>query len=78
MKASKVLLSPGEEVGEHITEDREEVIIILKGEGILIDGGIRIPLKEGQAHHIKQDTRHNVKNISPMELEYIYVVSFSR
>jgi mannose-6-phosphate isomerase-like protein (cupin superfamily) len=77
MKVSKVLLSPGEEVGEHVTEDREEIIVILRGNGILIDGGISIPLKEGQAHHIKQNTRHNVKNTSGEELEYVYVVSFN-
>lgn len=77
LKAAKVLLSPGEEVGEHVTEGREEIIIVLKGEGILLKGEASVPLKEGRVHHIRENTRHNVKNTSARELEYVYVVSLS-
>jgi len=35
LKAGRVTLEPGEEVGEHVTESRQEVIIVLKGSGIL-------------------------------------------
>jgi mannose-6-phosphate isomerase-like protein (cupin superfamily) len=77
LKATRVTLSPGEEIGEHVTENREEIILVLRGEGILIDEGICIPLKGGQVHHIKQNTRHNVKNTSGKDLEYVYVVSLS-
>jgi mannose-6-phosphate isomerase-like protein (cupin superfamily) len=78
LKASKVLLSPGEEVGEHVTENREEIILVLKGEGILMNGRLSIPLKEGQVHHVGENTLHNVKNTSSSDLEYVYVVSFGR
>ena len=32
MKSGNVLLRPGEEVGEHSTEEKEEAILILSGE----------------------------------------------
>jgi mannose-6-phosphate isomerase-like protein (cupin superfamily) len=77
LKSAKITLSPGEEIGEHITENREEIILVLRGEGILIDEGICIPLKGGHVHHIKQNSKHNVKNTSSKDLEYVYVVSLS-
>jgi len=77
MKAARVVLSPGEEVGEHVTEKREEVIIVLKGEGVLLKDGEETRLAEGDVHYIRENTRHNVKSGSGT-LEYVYVVNFLR
>lgn len=77
LKAAKVLLSPGEEIGEHMNDNREEIIIIMKGEGVLLNGSEHTPIKQGCIYHVKQNTRHNVKNTSGEELEYVYVVSLS-
>ena len=75
MKAGKVTLLPGEEIGEHVTERREEILLIRKGSGILLADGKSIQLKEGDVHHIPEGVRHNVKNQSQGRLEYIYIVA---
>jgi mannose-6-phosphate isomerase-like protein (cupin superfamily) len=78
LKAGRIILEVGEEVGEHVTENREEVIVVLKGEGILLKEKGNLPIKEGDAHYIKEDTRHNVRNTSNRELEYVYIVNSTR
>lgn len=75
LKAGRVTLSLGEEIGEHKTDKREELILVLKGKATLIKESKQIHLKAGETHYIKPETVHNVVNNSNMELEYIYVVS---
>jgi len=75
LKSGKVILSPGEDIGEHITDKREEIIFVIKGNATLIKEGEQIQLKTGEIHYIKPETLHNIKNNSDEELEYIYVVS---
>ncbi len=75
LKSARVTLAPGEEVGEHVTEEREEVITILKGKAQLALDGNTISLSEGESHFIPEGTRHNVKNESKEPLDYVYVVS---
>jgi len=75
LKSGRVVLSPGEEIGEHKTDKREEILIVLKGTATLMKEGEKIQLKEGEVHYIKSETTHNVVNNSDEELEYIYVVS---
>jgi quercetin dioxygenase-like cupin family protein len=75
LKSGRVKLNPGEEIGEHITENREELIIILIGKAkVEIEGEI-LELKEGDAQFISEGVKHNVTNNSEQLLEYIYVVS---
>ena len=74
LKACRVILSPGEEVGEHKTEEREELIIVLRGTASLMKGNEVVELNEGEAHFIEQGLMHNVKNNSGKDLEYIYAV----
>ncbi|HJW96817.1 MAG TPA: cupin domain-containing protein [archaeon] len=76
LKASRVTLSRGENIGEHITEGREEIIIILKGEAVLVKGESSTRMKEGDIHHIGEGVLHNVRNESGQETEYVYVVCF--
>jgi mannose-6-phosphate isomerase-like protein (cupin superfamily) len=75
LKAGRVILNPGEEVGEHVTEQREEVIIIVKGIASLVRNGEKIRLVEGDAAFVQEGVKHNVINKSDRKLEYIYVVS---
>ena len=74
LKSGRVILSPGEEIGEHITEKREEQIIVLKGRATLIIGNEKIELKERDTYYIKENVQHNVQNNYNKELEYIYTV----
>jgi quercetin dioxygenase-like cupin family protein len=74
LKSGRVKLASGEEIGEHITSKREEILIVLKGTATVINEGKKLELKEGETHYIKEDVKHNIKNNSEKELEYIYVV----
>ncbi|MFC2143681.1 cupin domain-containing protein [Candidatus Aenigmatarchaeota archaeon] len=74
IKSGRVFLHPGEEIGEHVTKNREEIIIILKGTATITDGDKNI-VKAGETYFVKEDVKHNVKNESDQNLEYIYVVS---
>ena len=62
IKSGRVRLSPSEEVGEHITEKREEMIIVLKGVASLNIEGNYIELKEGETYYIREGIKHNVLN----------------
>ncbi|MBN1544190.1 cupin domain-containing protein [Candidatus Woesearchaeota archaeon] len=75
IKSGRVFLSEGEEVGEHVTDNKEEMIVILKGTATLVSGGSSFVLKEKEAFFIGKGTKHNVKNESEADLEYVYVVS---
>ena len=75
MKSGRVLLMTGEDVGEHTTDKREELIIVLSGDAMIIANDESVQVSEGETYFIKEGIKHNVKNISNEPLEYIYVVS---
>ncbi len=75
LKAGRVTLQPGESVGEHVTEKREEAIIVLKGTATLVVEGKATELSRSQIFYIGPEKKHDVKNNDSTELEYIYVVA---
>lgn len=75
LKSGKVILSPGEEIGKHVTEKREELLVVLKGTATLIEEGKSTELHKGKTHYIPQGILHNVINKSDKELEYVYIVN---
>jgi mannose-6-phosphate isomerase len=75
LKSGRVILSPGEEIGEHVTEKREELLVVLRGTATLAKEDERIELHKGKTHYIPEGIRHNVINMSDKELEYVYIVS---
>jgi len=78
LKPSKVTLLPGEEVGEHVAESREEILIVLKGEACLMLGSERMLLKENDVYFVKDGIVHNARNESGKETEYLFIVAFHR
>jgi len=75
LKSGRVSLKCNEDVGWHVTEKKEELIVVIKGEAtVFLDKRIK-KVFTGESIYIKPETKHNVKNISKKELEYIYVVS---
>ena len=69
-----VLLKKGESIGEHNTEDAEEILIILEGKGHLLLGkDERFAFEKGTALYIPPDTVHDVKNTEEEILKYIFV-----
>ena len=76
LKSGLVTLKPGEEVGEHTTDSREEVIVFLEGSGeVETDRNGRKAVKAGQAAYNPPETRHNVINTGESDLRYIYIVT---
>lgn len=74
LKSGRVVLFPGEEVGEHITENKEEVLVIIRGTATLREDDKETKLNAGETHYIAENVAHNVLNNSDEELEYVYVV----
>ena len=74
LKSGRVILSSGEEIGVHSTDEKEEIIIVLRGVATLQKEEKEIKLTAGETHYIKKNTIHNVLNNSKEDLEYIYVV----
>ncbi|MCK4997325.1 cupin domain-containing protein [Candidatus Pacearchaeota archaeon] len=75
LKSGRVILKPEEEVGEHVTDKREEVIIILKGTATLVNEGNEFKVEAGETYFVPENKKHNVINKGTEKLEYIYVVS---
>lgn len=74
MKAGLVSLNPGESVGEHKTEKREEAIVVLRGTATITVEGQETEALQGQVHYIGPEKAHDVKNNGSQGLEYVYVV----
>ncbi|MEW6170906.1 MAG: cupin domain-containing protein [Candidatus Omnitrophota bacterium] len=76
IKSGFVMLRPEERVGEHITENKEELIIILQGKAEISFGKKNLFIsRKDNIIYIPPETKHDVKNIGKDLLEYIYVVS---
>lgn len=75
MRSRVVTLGPGEEVGEHVTEGREELLVILEGAVVLIGPDGEHPIGVGQAAFIPLDTVHNVVNRTKDPARYVYVLA---
>ena len=76
MKSGLVSLSPGETVGEHVTQGREEAILILEGRAdVFCDGSFRMSADKDTLVYIPPETAHDIKNSGPGRLRYVYVVT---
>jgi len=75
MKSGYVVLKPNESVGEHNTEAKEEVIIILKGRAeVYISDCPLFCAEENHLIYIPPQTVHDIKNISEGDLRYVFAV----
>ena len=72
-----VCLQPGESVGEHSTENYEELLIVLSGTGEVETGGEneRRPISANQVAYNPPQTTHNVHSTGDEPLRYIYIVT---
>lgn len=76
LKAGVVILQKGEEIGEHITENKEEAIIVLSGQATVdVEGEDSQTVDVRQLVYIPPNKKHNVKNTSDNQLHYLYLVS---
>ena len=76
MRSGYVRLNPGESVGKHSTEDHEEALVILQGEGRAeVEGHDAVPISSRHLIYIPPRATHNVTNTGSGVLEYVYVVA---
>jgi quercetin dioxygenase-like cupin family protein len=76
MYSGLVTLLPDETVGHHNTEEYEEMLVILSGEGEMIFSDKKtFKLKYGVVAYCPPHTEHDVKNTSSIPLKYIYTAS---
>lgn len=75
LRAGSVSLKPGESVGEHKTEGREEAIVVLAGTATLVCEGEIFEIKAKQFAYVPPESVHNITNNSDELLEYTYIVT---
>lgn len=77
MKSGKVYLDAGKSCGQHSTNEREELLVFLAGQGQALIGAEQKPLDVGQGKviYIPPQTLHDIKNTQGEPLVYIYCVA---
>jgi mannose-6-phosphate isomerase-like protein (cupin superfamily) len=75
LKTGLFILKKGEAVGEHMTKDKEEAIIILKGTATVLVDNEKRTVEKDHVVFIPQGKKHNIVNESEEEVSYIYAVS---
>jgi mannose-6-phosphate isomerase-like protein (cupin superfamily) len=76
IKSGHVILKQGEEIGEHSTNDMEEALVVLKGNGqLVINKKENMDFENNVVLYIPPKTIHNIKNIGKGVLEYIFITS---
>ena len=76
MRSGFVRLKPGESVGEHSTQEHEEALVVLQGEGKAeVEGRPAVLISSRMLAYIPPRSKHNVTNNGTKVLEYVYVVT---
>ena len=76
MRSGRVYVNPGRTCGQHSTDQHEEVLVFLSGQGLLLIGQEdSFQVGEGKVCYIPPHTVHDVKNTGTEPLIYIYCVA---
>ena len=76
LRAGLMTLKPKESIGEHKTEHKEEVIVILNGSATVYFGkNEKLMAPQNTFVYIPPETLHNVKNSGSKILRYLYVTA---
>jgi len=75
MKSGRVYLEPGQDCGVHSTENKEEQLVFLKGEGTAEIAGEKLAVGAGRVCYIPPQTEHNILNTGNEPLIYIFCVA---
>ena len=79
VKSGHVILKPEENIGAHSTNEREEVIVVLKGEGEVEAGNdSAVTIEANSVLYIPPHTKHDIKNTGKGVLEYVFITSPAR
>ena len=75
-RSGYMVLAPKRSVGKHSTKGNEEALIVLSGNGELrITGGSTYYLGPYTVGYCPPQTEHNVVNVGPDTLRYIWLVA---
>ena len=75
LKAGRVFLEPGQACGQHSTHDKEELLVILSGTGLLKTGQDKAQrISQGNVAYIPPQTEHDVHNDGSAPLAYVFCV----
>jgi len=75
-RSGYVNLKAGQDVGEHTTEAKEEIIIVLSGKAeISCQNQQALTAEKNSVVYIPPETKHNVKNVGRQILRYVYVTT---
>ncbi len=76
LRSGLVNLKRGQEVGEHTTSAKEELVLVLSGKAeISFSGYPALTTQANSLVYIPAHTRHNVSNIGKGMLRYVYMVA---
>jgi len=76
VRSGYVVLAPSQGVGQHSTEENEEVVVVFAGTGELrYRGRPSIALHPGAVAYNPPRTTHDVVNTGTVPLRYLYVVA---
>ena len=76
LKSGLVQLKEGESIGEHSTEQKEELLVIISGKGVAYIEGVKpIEFTAGNAVYIPPKTKHDIKNTGDSVLKYVFTVT---
>lgn len=76
LKSGLVTLQPGESVGEHVTERKEEAIVVIRGAAQVMVAGKNVFSAHAPALvYIPPETPHDIRNEGKELLQYVYVVA---
>ena len=75
MKSGRVYLEPGQDCGVHSTENKEEQLVFLRGQGTAKIGSEKFEVGAGKICYIPPHTEHNIINTGSEPLVYIFCVA---
>jgi mannose-6-phosphate isomerase-like protein (cupin superfamily) len=75
MKSGRVYLEPGQDSGIHSTENKEEQLVFLQGEGTAKIETDKLAVDAGNVCYISPQTEHNILNTGSEPLVYIFCVA---
>jgi quercetin dioxygenase-like cupin family protein len=79
MRSGLVILAPGAAVGKHNTDQFEELIVVFEGRAeVRITGRPPLAAEGGTAAYCPPHTEHDVINVGPGPLRYLYVVALEK
>lgn len=72
---SEITLPPGASIGTHPHTDEEEIYIITKGTGVVIDDGREETVNPGDCILTGEGKSHSIRNDSKEDLEFVAVIN---